>query len=127
MATSMLRAELLLVAGCLATGFFAAAAYELLLLFRLLLPHGKLLTGIGDVLFFGLAALASYETIYRLGDGIVRYYAALSLAGGAFLWIKIAVSVQKRLQKRRYRRKMKQAKGAAAQTERTNGKETSSS
>ncbi len=126
MATSMLRAELLLVAGCLGTGFLTAAAYELLLLLRQLLPHGKVLTGMGDFLFFGLAALASYETIYRLGDGIVRYYAALSLAGGAFLWIKIAISVQKRLQKRRYRRKMKQAKGVTAQMERTNGKEASS-
>ena len=120
----MLRAELLLVAGCLVTGFLIAAAYGMLCLFRLCLPHGKVLSGLGDLLFFTLAAFTAYATIYRLGDGTVRYYAAISLAAGALLFIKISLSVQKRLQKWQYRRKMKRKKSAFAQTEITNGRKT---
>ncbi len=107
MSTPMLRAELLLVAGCLGTGFGLAVIYDLLLLLRFLLPCGKIISGLTDLIYFCAAALLAYSVIFLLGDGVVRYYAALSLAAGALLWLKIINFFQKQLQKRRYRRKMK--------------------
>lgn len=107
MSTPMLRAELLLVVGCLGTGFGLAVIYDLMLLLRSILPCNKMIAGLTDIIFFGAAGLLAYSVIFTLGDGIVRYYAAFSLAAGALLWLKIINFFRKQLQKRRYRRKMK--------------------
>lgn len=106
MVTPMLRAELLLVAGCFGTGFCLAVLYDLLLLLRWLLPFGKVLAGLTDFFFFCGAGVTAYGVIFALGDGVVRYYAAISLAAGALLWFKVVFFFRKQLQKRRHRRKI---------------------
>lgn len=106
MATPLLRAEMLLFAGTIVTGAMLAVAYCLLCLFRHLVSMNKHLTGVTDVLFFVAAAFVAYTTIYRLGNGVIRYYAACGLVLGAAVIRSIVKCGEKRLQKRRYHRKM---------------------
>ncbi len=107
MATPLLRAELLLFAGTALTGAVFAALYLVLCGLRGILSCGKGLTIFTDILFFVAAALAAYGVIFRLGDGVVRYYAACGLTFGALLVREIIRSVENTLQKWRYHRKIK--------------------
>ncbi len=106
MATPLLRAEMLLFVGTALTGAVLAVAYCLLCLFRHLISMGKRWSGVTDVLFFVVAAFVAYTTIYRLGNGVIRYYAACGLVLGAAMIRSIVKCGEKRLQKRRYHRKM---------------------
>ncbi len=114
MATSMLRGELLLMFGTVITGGLLATAYYFLCLLRRILPHSRALVGTEDILFFAAAALLAYTVIYRLGNGVVRYYAAAGLCVGAFSVVRVVGFVQKRLKKGRRRRTMKRTESQAS-------------
>lgn len=109
MATPLLRAELLLFAGTVATGAGLAIAYYMLCAFRFVLPCGPRWVVATDILFFVAAAFVTYTTIYRLGNGVVRYYASVGLVLGAALVRAVVKCVQNRLQKRRIQRTINRA------------------
>ena len=63
----------LLILG-VAAGAGLMALYDLLRLFRALVPHGWLLVGVEDLLYWIFAGLAVFYLLYEENDGALRLY-----------------------------------------------------
>lgn len=65
---------------CLFLGFFSRGLYDLLLLKRRILKSGKIVSSIGDVLFFSVFACVLFEFILEHYYGEVRIFAYIGVA-----------------------------------------------
>lgn len=63
----------LLILG-VAAGAGLMALYDLLRLFRALVPHGWLWVGVEDLLYWVFAGLAVFYLLYEENDGALRLY-----------------------------------------------------
>ncbi len=75
---------------CLFLGFFSRAVYDLILLKRRLLKSGKIVSSIGDVLFFSVFACILFEFILEHYYGEVRLFAYL---GVTLSWITYQIII----------------------------------
>jgi len=62
-------------------GLILMVSYDLLRLFRLLVPHGELWAGIEDFLYWLYCAVMTISFLFRENDGVLRGY----VIGCAFL------------------------------------------
>lgn len=62
-----------------ATGAVLMAAYDVLRVFRLLVRHGWLWTGIEDFIYWICAGFAVFYLLYRENDGALRMYVIVSV------------------------------------------------
>lgn len=60
--------------------------YDLLRIFRRVLPHGVWAVALEDVLYWIGTALLIFQLLYRENDGAVRGYALLAVASGMVLY-----------------------------------------
>ena len=84
--SAVITEELRLLGACILFGMGIGAAYELPRLSRLLFRHGRLWTGIEDLIFWAMAAAAVFGMILRTNDGAIRWYALAGCVGGAGLY-----------------------------------------
>lgn len=66
--------ELALVCCFFLLGIFLAASYDVLRIFRGLIPHGKLLVNIEDLLYWIYVAVVIFVMLYEKNDGQLRGY-----------------------------------------------------
>jgi len=71
---AMLRGALILV------------LYDLLRIFRRIVPHGILAIALEDILYWISTALLIFQLLYRENDGAVRGYALFAVAVGMFFY-----------------------------------------
>ena len=64
-----------LLAASLAVGLCLMAAYDGLRIFRVLVPHKGLWTGIEDTAYWLASSVATFLLLFRQNDGILRWYA----------------------------------------------------
>ncbi len=67
--------ELRYFAAMVAFGLVCSFCYHLLLFFRALIRHGISLVDAEDILFFGSVGILFFYVVYRMNDGILRWYA----------------------------------------------------
>ncbi len=78
-----------LAALSFALGILLMISYDLLRLFRLLIPHGTLWTGLEDFLYWIYCAVMTFSLLFYENDGILRGYVIVSVFLGMFLYDRI--------------------------------------
>lgn len=69
-----IQIEARLLALSLVTGAGLMILYDVLRVFRLLVRHGWLWTGVEDLLYWIFAGFATFYLLYRENDGALRFY-----------------------------------------------------
>lgn len=70
----------------IAAGLGMAFVYDLLRLFRHLVPHGRVVTDAEDLLYWTVCFFASFTLLYYGNNGIIRFAAVLGAALGMVLY-----------------------------------------
>lgn len=70
-------------------GLILMVSYDLLRLFRLLVPHGHLWTGIEDFFFWVYCAVMTFYLLFMENSGVLRGYVIACVFSGMFLYDKI--------------------------------------
>lgn len=83
---SAIPGELILLREALFMGVGMFAIYDLIRIFRRLLPHGILWISIEDLLYFAAAALWFFLRICKVNSGIIRFYFLLAMGAGALAY-----------------------------------------
>lgn len=79
--SSRIQYEVWLMLLSLATGAWLMLAYDTLRVFRLVVRHGFIWTGIEDFLYWLYAGLVTFILLFEQNDGVFRAY----VIGGVFL------------------------------------------
>lgn len=110
-----IRYELQLVMMSVTTGFVLMAVYDCLRIFRLMIKHNMIWTGIEDVIYWMYATVVTFSLLYQQSDGMIRSYIIVSVLFGMIsfnrfiskqllkLLIKIREYIKIRLCKRKTR------------------------
>ena len=67
-------------------GIFILILYDLIRIFRRIVPHGVLAVALEDVLYWAGTALLIFQLLYRENDGAVRGYALFAVAAGMLFY-----------------------------------------
>ena len=78
-----------LAALSFALGILLMISYDLLRLFRLLIPHGSLWTGLEDFFYWIYCAVMTFSLLFYENDGILRGYVIVSTFLGMFLYDRL--------------------------------------
>lgn len=78
--------ELRLLAASLAVGLCLMAAYDGLRIFRVLVPHQSLWTGMEDAVYWLASSIATFLLLFCQNDGILRWYAIGGVLLGMLLY-----------------------------------------
>lgn len=70
-------------------GVILMVSYDLLRLFRLLVPHGNLWTGLEDFLYWIYCAVMTFSLLFWENSGILRGYVIVCVFLGMFLYDRI--------------------------------------
>jgi len=70
-------------------GLILMAGYDLLRLFRLMVPHGNLWTGLEDFCFWIYCAVMTFYLLFMENSGVLRGYVIACVFSGMFLYDKI--------------------------------------
>ena len=70
-------------------GILLMISYDLLRLFRLLIPHGSLWTGLEDFFYWIYCAVMTFSLLFYENDGILRGYVIVSTFLGMFLYDRL--------------------------------------
>lgn len=65
------------------------ALYDLIRIFRRIVPHGTWAVAIQDVCYWLLTAFLIFQLLYRQNDGAVRGYALFAVGAGMLLYHRI--------------------------------------
>lgn len=72
-----------------ALGILLMISYDLLRLFRLLIPHGSLWTGLEDFFYWIYCAVMTFSLLFYENDGVLRGYVIVSAFLGMFLYDRL--------------------------------------
>ena len=67
-------------------GAWVTVVYDLLRIFRRIVPHGNVLIGIEDFFFWIWTAFWSFSVLYRENDGSLRMYTIIAMGIGMILY-----------------------------------------
>lgn len=70
-------------------GLILMVSYDLLRLFRLLVPHGNLWTGLEDFLYWVYCAVMTFSLLFWENSGILRGYVIACVFSGMILYDRI--------------------------------------
>lgn len=78
--------EIQLLAASLTAGIWLMASYDVLRLFRLIVRHGTLWTGIEDVVYWICSCMVTFLLLFSQNDGVLRGYAITGVLAGMVLY-----------------------------------------
>lgn len=84
-----IQGEAELAALSFVLGILLMISYDLLRLFRLLIPHGSLWTGLEDFFYWIYCAVMTFSLLFYENDGILRGYVIVSTFLGMFLYDRL--------------------------------------
>lgn len=79
-------AETALAAGSLLLGAFLMALYDVLRIFRFLIPHSVWWTGMEDILYWLFSGWSTFRLLFYQNDGILRWYAVFGVFLGMLFY-----------------------------------------
>ena len=92
MATVMwgqLAAETRLFGVSLTLGVWLMILYDILRVFRAVLPHGTLAVNLEDLVYFVYCGFQTFDMLYVYQNGIIRFYAIGAVGLGMILYERI--------------------------------------
>ncbi len=121
-------AEIILLAGSLSLGLILMAAYDGLRIFRFLIPHSALWTGLEDLLYWLCSSLGTFLLLFYQNDGILRWYAVSGVLAGMLVYnatvSRILLRVLKKAEKYlTMKRRKRLEKAVQRETEKSRRKE----
>ena len=81
--------EMELVVHSFWLGILLMASYDLLRLFRLLVPHKNIVAGVEDLLYWIYSALMTFRMLFYENGGILRGYVIISIFTAMILYDRI--------------------------------------
>lgn len=72
--------------SCFLMGILLMAVYDVLRIIRIVLPHSLFITGVEDIIYWLMASVAVFVTLYRGDDGVIRWYAIASIITAMLLF-----------------------------------------
>lgn len=81
--------ELQLLILSLLTGAGLMMTYDMLRIFRFLIPHHYILIGMEDMLYWIYAGLITFSLLYEQNDGSLRGYAVVSVFAGMLFYDRL--------------------------------------
>lgn len=81
-----IRGELLLLSGSLFTGICLMVVYDGLRIFRWLVRHNSVWTGMEDAVYWIGSSLVTFRLLFSQNDGVLRGYAVAGVLGGMCLY-----------------------------------------
>lgn len=78
--------QVLFVLASLCNGMMLMMGYDVLRLFRWLLPHDRLWWWLEDTLYWCLAAVPAFCLFFYYNEGVIRWYGLLGILLGAVLY-----------------------------------------
>ena len=78
--------EVRILIGALFLGEIACFLYDLLRIFRRLLPRGSFITGLEDILWWISFSVTAFVFMYKVNGGVVRAYILVFILLGMLLW-----------------------------------------
>lgn len=70
-------------------GLFLMGSYDLLRLFRFLIPHGELWRGLEDLGYWIYSAVMTFSLLFYANSGVLRGYVIVSVFAGMILYDRI--------------------------------------
>lgn len=84
----------------LCAGMFLMFGYDILRLWRWLIPHGKIWVWVEDLLYWSLSGIPVFILFFRMIDGVPRWYGIVGmLAGGILYEAGISIPIRTGLQR----------------------------
>lgn len=84
----------------LCAGMFLMFGYDILRLWRWLIPHGKIWVWVEDLLYWSLSGIPVFILFFRMIDGVPRWYGIVGmLAGGILYEVGISIPIRTGLQR----------------------------
>jgi len=80
--------ELIFAAFSFLTGVKIAAAYDALRIFRYIVKHGKILTGIEDFIFSNICGIFVFAMIFTYNNGAIRGFSFFLTVMGILIYSK---------------------------------------
>lgn len=71
---------------CFLLGLLLMVLYDILRIARIVLPHGRIVVGIEDAVYWLFVGFAVFVRLYRGNDGIIRWYAIAAVAAAMMLF-----------------------------------------
>ena len=87
--SAYIQTEAQLAAHSFLLGIILMVSYDFLRLFRLLVPHGGLLTGAEDFVYWCGCAAATFSLLFYENSGILRGYVIVCVFFGMFLYDRL--------------------------------------
>lgn len=70
----------------LCAGMFLMLGYDILRLWRWLIPHGKIWVWIEDLLYWSLLSIPVFVLFFQMIDGVPRWYGIAGMFAGGILY-----------------------------------------
>ena len=87
--SEVIRYEAWLLVLSLLTGAWLMVVYDVLRVFRLMVRHGALWTGIEDFFYWICAGLVTFKLLYEQNDGGLRAYVIVAVLAGMVLYDRL--------------------------------------
>lgn len=86
MMSEVILAEFETVGTAIVSGAFITFVYDLLRIFRRVLPHGNVWIGVEDFFFWIWTTFWIFSVLYRENDGSLRFYTILAMVLGMVVY-----------------------------------------
>lgn len=67
-------------------GLLVILAYDLLRIFRRIMKHGVIVIAVEDLVFWIACGLFLFQTLYRINDGVIRWFSISGIAFGMLIY-----------------------------------------
>ncbi len=67
-------------------GMFFMCGYDLLRLWRFIIPHGPLWIWVEDLIYWSLLSIPVFVVFYQIIDGVFRWYGLIGMLAGGVLY-----------------------------------------
>ena len=84
--TEVILGQLRFILWMMCGGMAILAGYDVLRLFRWLVPHGTVWIAVEDLVFWGAASVPSFVLFLKMHDGQIRWYGVVALLSGIVLY-----------------------------------------
>ena len=80
--TEVILGQLRFILWMMCGGMAILAGYDVLRLFRWLVPHGAVWIAVEDLFFWGAASVPAFILFLKMHDGQIRWYGVVALLSG---------------------------------------------
>ena len=85
--TEVILGQLRFILWMMCGGMAILAGYDVLRLFRWLVPHGAVWIAVEDLFFWGAASVPAFILFLKMHDGQIRWYGVVALLSGIVLTV----------------------------------------